>query len=1660
MTDNENLYKAEDDALKNGGNDSSPAENTPKPEMPDDGQPSSQDDLKEKKKKHAINPRWLRITLKTFGWLLLFIILLPVLLYIPPVQTFVKNFACSFVYKSTGMKIDIDRFRLRFPVDVELDGVTVLYASGDTMARVGKAVAEVKLLPLLKLDIDLNKLQLENGYYKMVSPDSSMIMSIDAGFLNVDGGSSMSLSSNEILLNKALLRNGKVNLMMDVWKQQKTPADSTSTPFLIKAGYLDVENISFTMSMLPTIDSLAVNAGKLRLKHGVIDLRTNSISLAYASIDGGDATYIMPTAEYIAAHPAPVDTTPSGPPMIIKGDSISVDNFKALYATKGAKPLPGFDAAYISVDDVAVGMRNFYNEASTIRLPITRLQAKERSGLQIVEGRGTVGVDSTGLTLDALNVATLYSKVKATAGIPFALMELKPDAKMNCQAEGHIGIPDVEAFMPDLKTYTKMLSSRRPLDFNLDANGSIKRLLIDRLEARMAGVISLDAEGYAEDPLDVKKLRASLDFDGSLEDPSMVDRILGKSPVRIPKFRITGYAEADRGDYSADFDLLTDAGDLAAKGNVNMNSEGYTADLSAQNIDVDYFMPGMGIGKITAKITADGAGFNPLTGKARTDARINLASIEVNHNVLRDIEAKVMLDGGTYDLSAVSGNPDLDLYMEGNGTVAPDNYTFDIVAKIKNADIQKLGFSPTVNNGHGDIYLKGSASPERWLYDADLTVNNLDWNLPGQYIHLPGGATAKLLAKENMTEVHVESSQTNLDFTSATGLKRVVDGFSVAAVEMEKQLKMRQLSIDTLRDKLPPFDLALNASGKGLLSQFLNPSGMGIDTVYAHLANDSIIYGNVGVLGLNTGSMTFDTITLNLKERGHLLDYIARLGNRKGNLDEFAKVTARGYVGDNRASMYVNQFNSEGKNGYRIGMTAAFVDSLITLHFTPLKATIAYLPWTLNDDNYIEYNLNGRLQANLLAKSSESSLLIQTEPLENGRNELHLKMDNIHIQDFLSLSVFAPPITASVNSDIKIRYDGHDLSGNGTLGVKNFTYDKLQVGDFDMDLDAGMMADGSSRATLGLMIDGKPAMNTTVRLVNDSTGLEPEEVKLNLTGFPLKVANPFIGANVASLSGKLNGEMTMDGTFSKPILNGYILCDTVGVYIPMSGTKLKFAQDSLTVVDNIVKFKDFEIFALNKNPLIINGTVDATSFSAIGIDMAMDAKNIQLVGNDKRGRTDIYGKLFMDLNATAKGNLDRLDIRANAGILSATDVAYVLSTAASAVTDQTDSDVVKFVNFNDTTQVAKADSVKSTMNMRIVAQVNIEPGTEVQVDLSNNGTDRVQLSPSGTLNYFQNYMGDMRLNGQLNIGNGFARYAIPVVGERSFTFNPDSYVLWNGDILNPQLNIHATDLMKANVSNSGNARLVNFLVAANVTNNLSAPKLTFDLSTNDDLDIQNELESMSADQRSTQAMNLLLYGQYTGPNTKANANISGNMLYSFLESQLNSWAANHIRGVDLSFGIDQYDKTRDGNTSTTTSYSYQVSKSLFNNRFKILVGGNYSTDASADENFAENLISDISFEYILKQTQTLNMAVKLYRHTGYESILEGEITETGVGFVMKRKMGSLRRLFHFLRRKKKTDDDAEISADSIATRAAEAVKEAVLKEEETEKQVNDSTVKE
>ena len=88
-----------------------------------------------------------------------------------------------------------------------------------------------------------------------------------------------------------------------------------------------------------------------------------------------------------------------------------------------------------------------------------------------------------------------------------------------------------------------------------------------------------------------------------------------------------------------------------------------------------------------------------------------------------------------------------------------------------------------------------------------------------------------------------------------------------------------------------------------------------------------------------------------------------------------------------------------------------------------------------------------------------------------------------------------------------------------------------------------------------------------------------------------------------------------------------------------------------------------------------------------------------------------------------------------------------------------------------------------------------------------------------------------------------------------------------------------------------------------------------------------------------------------------------------------------------------------------------------------MIGGNYSTDADNDENLSQNLINDISFEYMLNRSGS--MYLRLFRHEGYENVLEGEVIQTGVGFVYKRKLSSLRDLFRFVGHRKESPEAPE-----------------------------------
>lgn len=1599
---------------------------------------------------HLIKNTILRRCVKTLLGILIFILAIPVLLYVPPIQRFVVDFALKEVNKSSGMKIGVESFRLSFPVDVAIMGLTIIEASGDTMVSAGSAVVNVKLLPLFKLDVQAAA-RLRDVNYRLGGPDSLMFLTARVDEFTLEP-SSYNLSNSNVTISKAVLDGGDVNLRFNGTDTTAAPVDTAAAlAMIIKADDIELRNLRYAMTMMPTIDSLGVDIAAASLKNGIVDMGARRIHATSLTIDSVAAAYLTPSAEYLAQNPVPetpVDTatTATDQMWVITGDSLRLTGREAVYAMRGADPQPGLDMNYIAASDILIAVDSFYNRGAEISVPLRVFKATERCGVKL-DASGRFSMDSTMMRAENFDISTLFSSIKFSAEMGMGDMASNPSLPVGIDALATIGVPDLEMIMPSMQPMLKSIPRYNDIKLEADVKGTIGDIDIDNISLSLPGYVSMMASGNVANAMDPDRLDGDVKIVGKINNvnfikPSLLDVKMAKQ-VNIPPTALNGNVRMRNGVIAGDLRAMTGRGNILLDAMFNGKAEMYSLDMALNEFPVNSILPEMGIGKITAKAIVKGRGYDPYSSRTAINADIDLASLEYQGELYTAIKATAALDKGNLEamLSSLNRNADMDVKV--TGTLAPDDIDMAFNGSVRNLDLQGLKMSETMSKGKFDIEGHGRFMPSHNVIDANVAVNNIYWAMPDMEIATPQVALT-LDATDSITSAKLVNESLNAEFVAHGGIDSIATKFSDAMMLLDRDIANKHIDVDSLQHALPRFALDINSGSNSVIADFLSPSRASIGSFRFVARNDSLISLNGYANKIAFGETNIDTVTVSALQHGKFLVYRIAMNNRPGVFDEFAHVNVTGFLAKENLSIFVTQSNIKNETGYKLGFNVAAVDSVLTLRMVPLKPVIGYRDWSLNADNFIKFNMISKhLDADLALENESSLLKIYTEHDGHGEETDHqediiVKASGIRLSDWLSLSPFAPPINGVAGADISIGWNpaAGSVDGSGKVSLEDLTYGRDRVGSFLLDVGLSTNTAGVIKASTSLLVDSVKVITATGAL-NDSAAANPFMLDFSMIHFPLQIVNPFLPEGVAKLSGMLNGEMDVTGTLANPVFNGFIDFDSASVFVDMIGTAITFSDEKIPVDSNVVKFDNYSIMGKNANPLLINGTVDVNNMSSPAIDLEAKAENMQIIDSKRAKGSDVYGKAFIDVDATVKGNLDFMRVNATLNLLEGSDVTYVMSTAANTITQGvSNDDMVKFVQFSDTAAINKVDTISTTgMAMMLNARLIVSEGTTLNVDISANGKDKAQIKGSGSLTFAMSPFSDMTLTGRYNIGSGFVRYTPPLMSQKLFEFIDNSYVAFTGNMMNPTLNIHARETMKANVTEEGqDSRLVNFLITLNVTNTLENMNVSFDLGTNDDISIQNELETMSPEQRANQAMNLLLYNVYTGPGTKASANLSGNPLFSFLSSQLNSWAANNIKGVDISFGIDQYDRVSEGNTSTTTSYSYKVSKTLFNDRVKIVVGGNYSTDSDMDENFSENLINDISFEYMLNRSGS--MYLRLFRHIGYESILEGEVIQTGVGFVYKRKMTHFKDLFRLPGRRKKSQPNkpaAEANINDVKT---------------------------
>lgn len=1669
------------------------------------------------------------------GILLVLIIALPFLLYIPWVQNKAKDIACHYVKEKTGMDLSIGRILIKFPLDIAIDDMTLLDQHGDTMLVAKKFTADVAVKPLLDKRLEIDGAELEDGKYRLVASDASMMLRADVKHCRLTG-SNVDLVNHKINVLDGELTGGKVQLALYSHKSYHDGDTTKSEPWRIQANRLVLNDVDYSMVMEPSIHRMDAHLARAELKDGLVDTGLHTVDARSLKVDSIDCKYVYPNerlaATYEKHYPTPpkIEDPSDTVPWTVRSDTLTMKGGHAIYAEKGKTPGSGLDMSHVEVSDLDFTVTDFYNRGSIVSVPIKQLKAKERGGLEIADAHGKVDVSGQDIQVKDFTVKTKNSTIDLDGKVDMSIFDKNPTGSMNVTTDATVDLREIGSVMPSLAGATKFIPKNHPIKLKGKFEGNTRDLDIKNGELQIPGFVKSKVDGNIKNITEPSKLQADVNLDANIDNIDFAkNEFLNKDlqkQVNVVPMNLKGNIKYNPKSVAGNIDMkLKSGGSLVGKGSYEFNSDRYTVDATARSLpvkklvpqldvnnvsahikadghgfdflgnntavnaqinldDIDYagkhyrnydadvklngtnfdakvnarnrgsmaargsfdpktekydidatfnsfpvqeIAPQLGVGSLTAAVKAKGQKFDMLTPSTRINADIDLQSVVFNNKTYKDLQGNLTLDGNAFEGHINSANPNCDVYADVNGTINGDTYNVNLKGNIRDLDLQALNIMDMPCNGSGDIEMHGQFNLKTNEYQGTMSLDELNWTIDDERFYTEKADIAFDL-NNNSSSFSFNEQSNYVDFNSPHSVNDLMKGFDRCLEIAKRQYNKIDLDVNEIADEVPQFNMKMKMGPRGIIQRYVGKWDIDFRDLQADISKDSTLNAHAIANNLGYGTHVIDRLVFNIVEVDKMIGYNLHMENKKGSWDEMAQVDIAGSAKGSNVNMLLSQKNIDNETGYHLGINAFIQDSIISANIMPHQPIIAYKQWNLNDENYVKLDFGDkRLEADITLERDSSLISLKTDPIQvAGKQNILANIKNFRIEEWTNIVPSLESVSGIMDADIALSYDGRNFEGDGELELRKFTYNRMPEGDFKMKTKLSIdPRTSSTNLTANLNIDGSDVA-VAYGALNDSTATSPLNVKVDLNKFPIRKISPLIPGRMVMLDGFANGELTVDGSLDNPLVNGYLVSDTAYVKLPRYGSSLRLSEKQIDINDNVIEFDNYEIYGLNNNAARLNGSVDFRSFDDIKMDLDLKGKNIQFFGSTQRRFSQIFGDGFIDIDGNIKSRNNLTAVNADAKLLAGSNITYVMQDDINSIVNNSATEgMVTFINPNDTVwyneTIITGGTTPSALN--VLVNIDVEKGAKINAFLQPEGKDRVSVDGSGRLRYLLDFAGKDHLSGTYTISSGVVRYTPPVISQKVFNLVEGSSLTWNGEMLNPQLNLKATNSVRTSVNNinGSGSRLVDFDIIAELKNTLSNIDLKIDLEAKNDATVESELQTLTETQRSQTAINLLLYNSYSGSMPTGDFSTTG-ALFSFLQSQINNWTANNLKGVDLSFGINQYEGTQKG-SRIETSYSYRLSKTLFGERFKIAVGGEYSTEATSEQNFSQNLISDISFEYLLNPTGTRYL--RLFRHRGLESILEGEVTVTGISFVMKHKLSSLKDLFNWMHKSKKEEPQQE-----------------------------------
>ena len=1496
------------------------------------------------------------------------LILLTALFYFPPFQNWMVGRVAAIASEKTGMEISVERVNLAFPLDLAVDGVRVLKQNDslpqlkDTIADIKHTVVDVQLLPLLSQRVEVDELDIRSIQFNTTDFISSARVKGHARELLVRSHG-IDLKQSDVMLDRVMLDGANIDVQLSDTAQEDTT--QSENLWKIRLAQLQIKKSAVTLHMPGDTLEIGAYLGDARVKDGLFDLRQGIYQTGRVDIGGSRVTYD--------------------------------NNFEPIQK--------GLDYNHISLSGVSLALDSLKYEDPNLLVKIRSAALKEKSGLQLTHLSGTVKMDSTTLFVENMLAAMPESKINLDMSMDLNAFDEVNPGSLKVDAKAELGKNDLMLFMQDMPAKFKTGWPHRPLIVTAKADGNLQRLNVSQLSAELPTAFKATATGYIANMLDTKNLLANLDVDIktynlNFATSSFLDADLQKM-VRVPSgIGMRGHVSASGSTYTADVKASYGGGIVSLNGRCNVATMAYKADISARSLPLQKFLPTMGLSPFTGKIKVDGIGTDIYSRKTRLDAEAEIGSFRYGDFDLSGTTASVKVnDGKAYSNihcinELLKGDIGLDALLDKKDVRAT------LTCSLDKADLygMKLTESPLTTSlcAHMDVSSDMDEYYKLQGYVSDMLIRDTASVFRTEELSIDA------TTRRDSTWAKVYSGDLALDFTASGGYKRLMYVADNLIAELNRQIARKYISQDSIKQVFPTGHLTMHVGQDNFAYAYAARMGYAFRELNADISTSPAdgLNGYAQIDSLYAFDMQLDKVRLDLSTEDNVFKYKAQVKNEKDNPQYCFNALLDGSLFETGSNCNLALYDANDKLGLKLGLKAMLEPNGIRIKLADSNVVLGYRNFTANDDNYVFMADNNRVSANMILKADDGTGLqvYSDDENEDALQDITLGISHLDLASIVGIVPYMPDVKGVIDGDFHVIQTEKELSVSSSVDVSKFFYEGTDMGDLSTEFVYMPQEDG------GHYVDGILSHNGNEIGTIKGTYTPGEtdgtlNADVDLARFPLSLANGFVPDQIVGLKGYGDGRLKMNGPLSRLDVEGEVDLDSAYLVSIPYGLEMRFDNRPVQIKGSKLLLDNFNMYANNDQPLVINGYIDFTDVSNMKATMRMKARKFLLVDAKENRKSEAFGKAYVNFDGYMNGPLSALQIRGNLDVLGSTDVTYIMRDTP-LTTDNKLEELVKFTDFN---QQEEASIVRPPIEgLYMDLNISIADGARVFCALNTTKTNYLDVMGGGDLRMIYS-ADDLRLTGRYTLKSGEMKYSLPVIPLKTFTITEGSYVEFTGEVMNPTLNITATETTKANVTTDGSARSVTFNCGVVITQTLNNMGLEFIISAPEDVTLNSELQAMSKEERGKLAVTMLTTGMYLNESNLSSFSMN-DALNSFLQSEINTISGNALRTLDLSIGLDN---TKDAAGALHTDYTFKFAKRFWNNRIRVVIGGKVSSTQAS----AENLFDNVAFEYRLDQSANANLRL-FYDRATYD-YLEGYVGQYGVGIAWKRKLQSLRELVDF-----------------------------------------------